>query len=61
MRRVVDEAVEVDLVGEGEVALEDQSIRAGQNGDEGRGELGEERVRRLHGVLLRKGASAAPF
>jgi hypothetical protein len=58
---VVDEAVEVDLVGEGEVTLADQSIGAGQNGDEGRGELGEERVRRLHGVLLRQGASATPF
>ena len=58
---VVDEAVKVGLVGEGEVPLEDQSIMAGQNGDEGRGELGEERVRRVHGVLLQKGASATPF
>ena len=57
---VVDEAVKVDFVGEREVSLEDQSIVAGKNGDEGRGELGEERVRR-HGVLLQRGASATPF
>src|SRR5262249_53278981 len=31
---VVDEAVKVNLVGEREVPLEDQSIMAGQNGDE---------------------------
>jgi hypothetical protein len=41
--------------------LEDDSIMAGEGGDNGRGELDEEGVRRLHGVLLRKGASATPF
>src|SRR5262249_41405923 len=58
---MVHEAVEVGLVGEGEVPLEDKAIMAAENGDDGRGELDEERVRRVHGVLLRKGASATPF
>jgi len=58
---MIDEAVEVGFVGEGKVALEDHSILATQNGDDGRSELDEERVRRWHGVLLRKGASATPF
>jgi hypothetical protein len=58
---MIDEAVEVGLVREGEVPLEDHSIMAGKGGDKGRGELGEERVRRVHGVLLQKGASATPF
>src|SRR5947209_5298848 len=35
--------------------------QAGEDGDDGGGELGEERVRRAHGVLLRQGASATPF
>jgi len=57
----IDEAVEVGLVREGEVPFEDHAIMAGENGDDGRGELDEKRVGRLHGVLLRKGASATPF
>jgi hypothetical protein len=58
---VVHEAVEVVFVGEGEVSLEDDAIMAAENGDDGGGELDEEGVARLHGVLLRKGASATPF
>jgi hypothetical protein len=58
---MIDEAVEVGLVGEGKVSLEDHSILATQNGDDGRSELDEERVRRGHGVLLQKGACATPF
>jgi hypothetical protein len=50
---MVHEAVEVGLVAEGEVSLEEDAIEAGQDGDKGRGELGDKRVRRLHGVLLR--------
>jgi hypothetical protein len=50
---MVHEAVEVGFAAEGEVSLEDHAIEAGQDGDKGRGELGDERVRRLHGVLLR--------
>jgi hypothetical protein len=58
---MVYEAVEVVFVGEREVSLEDDAIMAAENGDEGGVELDEEGVRRLHGVLLRKGASATPF
>jgi hypothetical protein len=58
---VVNEAIEVGFVAEGEVSLEDHSILTTQDGDDGRSELDEERVRHLHGVLLRKGASATPF
>jgi hypothetical protein len=58
---MIDEAIEVDLIGEGEMSLEDHSIMASQNGDNGWGELDEKRVRRWHGVLLRKGACATPF
>jgi hypothetical protein len=58
---MVHEAVEVGLVGEGEVSLEEDAIPAAENGDDGRGELDEKRVRRLHGVLLQKGACATPF
>jgi hypothetical protein len=58
---MIDEAVEVGFVREREVSLEDDSILAAQDGDDGRGELDEKSVRRLHGVLLRKGASATPF
>jgi hypothetical protein len=52
---MIDEAIEVSLVGEGKVSLEDDSIMATQDGDNGRGELAEKRVRRWHGVLLQKG------
>jgi hypothetical protein len=58
---MIDEAVEVGFVREREVSLEDHAILAAQDGDDGRGELDEKRVRRLHGVLLQKGASATLF
>jgi hypothetical protein len=58
---MIDEAVKVGFVGEREVSLEDHSIMAAKNGDGGGGELDEKRVRRMHGVLLRKGASVTPF
>jgi hypothetical protein len=58
---VVNEAIEVGFIAEGEVSLEDHSILTTQDGDDGRSELDEERVRPLHGVLLQKGASATPF
>ena len=47
---MIDEAVEVGLARERQVSPEDHSIRAGEDGDEGGGELGEERVRRVHGA-----------
>jgi hypothetical protein len=58
---MIDKAVEVGLVGEGEVSLEEDAIVAAENGDDRRGELDAERVGRWHGVLLQKGASATPF
>src|SRR5262249_47434310 len=57
----VHEAVEVGLAAEGQVAFEDDSIGAGEDAEEGRSELDEERAGAVHGVLLRKGASATPF
>ena len=58
---MINKAVKVGLSGDREMSLEDYAIMAGKNGDDGRGELDEERVRRVHGVLLQKGASAIPF
>src|SRR5713101_7701215 len=58
---MIDEAIEVGFVGERQVSLEDYSILATKGGDDGGSELDDKRVRRLHGVLLRKGASATPF
>jgi len=58
---MIDEAIEVGFVREREVSLEDHSIMAAKNGDDGGGELDEKRVRRMHGVLLQKGASVTPF
>jgi hypothetical protein len=58
---MIDEAVEVGLVGERQVSLEDDSIMAAKSGDDGGSKLDEERVGRLHGVLLQKGASTTPF
>jgi hypothetical protein len=59
--RMIDEAIEVGFIGEREVSLEDHSIVATENGDNGGSELDEESVRRWHGVLLQKGVSATPF
>jgi hypothetical protein len=58
---MIDEAIKVGFVGEREVSLEDHSIMATENGDDGRSELDEKSVLRGHGVLLQKGASATPF
>ena len=40
---MIDEAIEVGLVGEGQMSLEDHSIMAAEDGDNGRGELDDER------------------
>jgi hypothetical protein len=58
---MIDEAIKAGFVGEREVSLEDHSIMAAENGDDGRSELDEESVRRGHGVLLQKGACVTPF
>jgi len=58
---MINKAVKVGLIGEREMSLEDYAIMAGKNGDDGRGELDEKRVRRWHGVLLQKGISTTPF
>jgi hypothetical protein len=57
----VHKAVEVGLAAERQMSFEDDSIRAGEDGDEGRSELDDERIRVAHGVLLQRGASATPF
>jgi hypothetical protein len=49
----IHEAVEVRLVATGQMPLEDHAIQAGQNSDKGSSKLGDQRIRRLHGVLLR--------
>jgi hypothetical protein len=43
------------------VALEDDAIEAGEQGDDQGGQLGGEARQRLHGVLVRVGASANPI
>src|SRR5262249_41600881 len=58
---VINKAVEVGIIAKGEMALEDDSIEAAENGDEGSSELDGERVGVGHGVLLRDGACATPF
>jgi hypothetical protein len=58
---MVHEAVEVVFVGKRKVPLEDDAIMVAENGDDGVGELDEEGVGRLHGVLFWKDGSAIPF
>ena len=58
---VVDEALEGRPIGDGQVALEEDAIEAGEHGDDQAGKLGDEARQRLHGVLRRVGASANPI
>jgi hypothetical protein len=37
------------------MALEDDAVKAGENGEDQAGKLGDETRQRLHGVLLQKG------
>ena len=46
---------------QGEMALEDDAVEAGEHGDDQAGKLGDEARQRLHGVLLRNGARANPI
>ena len=48
---VVDEAFEGRPIGDGQVALEDDAVKAGEHGDDQAGKLGDEARQRLHGVL----------
>src|SRR4051812_18640369 len=43
------------------MALEDDAVKTGEDGDDQAGKLGDEARQRLHGVLLRSGAGANPI
>src|SRR3954465_9102182 len=43
------------------MALEDDAVKTGEDGDDQAGKLGDEARQRLHGVLLRGGAGANPI
>ena len=58
---MVDEPFEGRSVGDGQIALEDDAVEAGEHGDDQVGKLGDEARQRLHGVLLRVGASSNPI
>src|SRR5262249_851060 len=46
---------------QGEMALEDDTVKTGEHGDDQVSKLGDEARQRLHGVLLRSGAGAIPI
>ena len=50
---MIDEPFEGRPVGDGQIALEDDAVKARQHGDDQAGKLGDEARQRLHGVLLR--------
>jgi hypothetical protein len=58
---VIDEALQRRPIGDGEVAPEEDAVEAGEHGDDQSGKPGDEARPRLHGVLLRVGASANPI
>jgi hypothetical protein len=49
---MIDKAIEVGVVTEGEVAPEEEAIQAAENGADGAGELDDKSVVRRPGVLL---------
>src|SRR5262249_36374813 len=51
LQAMVDEAVEHAVITEGEIALEDDPVKAAQGGEDEGSELGGEGVVRIHGVL----------
>ena len=57
---MVDEPFESRSVGDGQIALEDHAVKAREHGDDQVGKLGDEARQRLHGVLLRVGATFQP-
>ena len=58
---VVDEPFESRSVGDGQIALEDDAVKAREHGDDQVGKLGDEARQRLHGVLLRVGTTSNPI
>src|SRR5512143_4356540 len=56
----IDEVLEFVGSRQGEMALEDDAVKAGEHGADQAGKLGDEARQRLHGVLLRTGAGANP-
>jgi hypothetical protein len=57
----IDEVLEFATSRQGEMALEDDAVEAGERSDDQVGKLGDEARQRLHGVLLRKGLVQTPF
>ena len=55
LQDAVDEVLEFAGGGQGQMALEDDAVEAGEHGDDEAGKLGDEARQRLHGVLLREG------
>ena len=51
---MIDKTIEVGIVAEGEVALEEDAIKAAENGNDRGGELDDKTVVGRHGVLLRR-------
>src|SRR5208337_4007579 len=58
---MVDEPFESRSIGDGQIALEDHAVKAREHGDDQVGKLGDEARQRLHGVLLRVGATSNPI
>jgi len=51
---VIDEPLEGQPVGDGQMALEDDAVKTGAHGDDHAGKLGKEASQRFHGVLLQE-------
>ena len=61
LQNAIDEVLEFAGSRQGEMALEDDSVKTGEHSDDQAGKLGDEARQRLHGVLLRKGLVQTPF
>ena len=58
---MIDEPLERRPLGDGQLALEDDAVEAGEHGDDQLGKLGDEARQRLHGVVLRIGPRSTRF
>src|SRR6516165_1371779 len=58
---MIDKPFEGRPVGDGQIALENDAVKAREHGDDQTGKLGDEARKRLHGVLLRHGAHSNPI
>ena len=59
LQDVVDKAFDGRPGSQGEIALEEDAVRAGEHGDDQAGKLGDEARQRLYGVLLRDGTASS--